>query len=391
MDGELVAQDGYHYYPPLDLVRAWLIDAGCLIDDEVVGSSATADTSGQTRLPSGRPASSSADPASDVHETRPMDARFGYALSSEEHSSPDLVRHAARAEEAGFEFALISDHFHPWVDAQGYSPFVWSVLGAIANVTERLEVGTGVTCPIIRIHPAIIAQAAATTADLFGDRFFLGVGTGENLNEHILGDPWPEYEVRSEMLIESLEIMRALWRGQNFSHRGDHYVVQNARLYTLPKQPIRVMVAAAGPLTAQMAATQSEGMIVTSPERDVVDAFRGAGGADKPIYGQATVCWAASADEAKRTMHRIWPNAGLPGDLSQELPLPLHFEQASSLVTPEKLAESMPHGPDVAAYVASIRDYLDAGIDHVYLHQVGPDQDGFFRFWQDELQVALSK
>ena len=320
-----------------------------------------------------------------------MNVRFGYALSSEEHPSLDLVRHAAGAEEAGFEFSLISDHFHPWVDAQGYSPFVWSVLGAIANATERLEVGTGVTAPIIRIHPAIMAQAAATTADLFDDRFFFGIGTGENLNEHILGDPWPEYEVRSEMLVESLEVMRGLWKGENFSHYGDHYVVQNARLYTLPKRPIRVMVAAAGPKTARLAAAQSDGMIITSPDREVVDAFRKAGGSDKPIYGQVTVCWAAKADDAKRTLHRIWPNAGLPGDLSQELPLPRHFEQAATLVTPETLAESMPHGPDVAGYVESIREYIDAGIDNVYLHQVGPDQEGFFRFWQEELQPALAR
>ncbi len=319
-----------------------------------------------------------------------MNTRFGYALSSEEHPSSDLVRHAARAEEVGFEFALISDHYHPWVDAQGFSPFVWSVLGAIANATERLEVGTGVTCPIIRIHPAIMAQAAATTAELFGDRFFFGIGTGENLNEHILGDPWPEYEVRSEMLVEALEVMRGLWQGENFSHYGEHYVVQNARLYTLPKQPVRVMVAAAGPQSARVAAAQSEGMIVTSPDPEVVQAFKDAGGSDKPVYGQATVCWAATADEAKDTMHRIWPNAGVPGDLSQELPLPRHFEQAATLVTPEALAESMPHGPDVAGYVESLREYLDAGIDHLYIHQVGPDQEGFFRFWQEELRPALT-
>ena len=160
---------------------------------------------------------------------------LGYALSSEEHAPSDLVRNARLAEEAGFEFALVSDHFHPWIDRQGHSPFVWSVLGGIATATEKLEVGTGVTCPMIRIHPAIIAQAAATTAAMMPGRFFLGVGTGENLNEHILGDKWPEHEVRSEMLEESLEIIRLLWRGEQASYRGGYYTVDEARLFTLPE------------------------------------------------------------------------------------------------------------------------------------------------------------
>lgn len=315
--------------------------------------------------------------------------RFGYALSSEEHRSADLVRNAALAEESGFEFALISDHYHPWVDAQGHSPFVWTILGGIARETRRLEVGTGVTCPMIRIHPAIIAQAAATTADLFDGRFFLGIGTGENLNEHILGDHWPPYEERREMLIESIEIMRGLWEGKLFSHRGEHYVVENARLYTLPNQPPRIMVAAGGPESAEAAGQFGDGLIVTSPASEVFDAFR-EGGADKPIYGQVTVCWAASEDAGKRTLHEIWPNAGVPGDLSQELPLPQHFEEASSLVTPEMLAEKMPVGPDLERYVSSVREYIDAGVENVYIHQVGPDQEGFFRFYRDELQPALS-
>ena len=316
--------------------------------------------------------------------------RFGYALSSEEHPTAGLVRNASQAEEAGFDFALISDHYHPWVDAQGHSPFVWTVLGGIARETRRLEVGTGVTCPMIRIHPAIIAQAAATTADLFDGRFFLGLGTGENLNEHILGDHWPPYDERREMLIESIEIMRGLWEGKLFSHRGEHYVVENARLYTLPEQPPRIMVAAGGPESAEVAGQVGDGLIVTSPGAEVIDSFRADGGADKPIYGQVTVCWAASEAQGMKTLHEIWPNAGVPGDLSQELPLPQHFEQASSLVTPEMLAEKMPVGPDVERYVSSVREFIDAGVENVYIHQVGPDQEGFFRFYREELQPALS-
>jgi coenzyme F420-dependent glucose-6-phosphate dehydrogenase len=315
--------------------------------------------------------------------------RLGYALSSEEHAPADLVRNAALAEKAGFEFALISDHYHPWIDAQGHSPFVWTVLGAIARETSSLEVGTGVTCPMIRIHPAVIAHAAATTAELFEGRFFLGIGTGENLNEHVLGDHWPAYDERREMLIESIEIMRGLWEGELFSHRGEHYVVENARIYDAPSRPLRVIVAAGGPESAAVAGEWGDGLIVTSPDREVLDSFRQHDGADKPIYGQVTVCWAASEDEATRTLHRVWPTSGLHGDLTQELPLPQHFEDAAKLVTPESLAERTPVGPDPERYVSAIREFVDAGVENVYIHQVGPDQEGFFRFFRRELQPEI--
>jgi coenzyme F420-dependent glucose-6-phosphate dehydrogenase len=317
--------------------------------------------------------------------------RIGYALSSEEHRPADLVRNAALAEEAGFEFALISDHYHPWIEAQGHSAFVWAVLGGIAHATSRLEVGTGVTCPMIRIHPAIIAHAAATTAELFEGRFFLGLGSGENLNEHILGDHWPAYDERREMLIESIEIMRGLWKGELFSHRGEHYVVENARIYDAPSKPLRIVVAAGGPESAAVAGEWGDGLIVTSAEREVLDSFRRHDGTDKPVYGQVTVCWAASEGEATATMHRVWPTAGLGGDLTQELPLPQHFEDASALVTPESLAEHTPIGPDPERYLAAVREYVDAGVGNVYIHQVGPDQQGFFRFFRDELQPAIER
>ena len=320
-----------------------------------------------------------------------MAIRFGYALSSEEHRSADLVRNAAAAEDAGLEFALISDHYHPWVDAQGHSPFVWTVLGAIAQQTSTLEVGTGVTCPMIRIHPAIIAQAAATTADLFEGRFFLGIGTGENLNEHILGDHWPPYAERREMLIEAIEIMRGLWEGEIYSHRGEHYIVENARLYTLPDEAVRIMVAASGPESGAAAGEHGDGLIVVAPDSEVIDAYRSAGGTDGPVYGQVTGCWAASEREAAKTLKEIWPNAGVPGELSQELALPQHFEQASSVVTPESLAEQMPAGPDPEPWIEAARAYVEAGVDNVYFHQVGPDQDGFLRFFQEELDPELAR
>ena len=320
-----------------------------------------------------------------------MPVRLGYALSSEEHPPADLVRNAAEAEEAGFEFALVSDHYHPWTDSQGHSAFVWSVLGGIARETQRLEVGTGVTCPMIRIHPAIIAQAAATTADLFEGRFFLGVGTGENLNEHILGDRWPPYEERREMLVEAIEIMREMWDGKLYSHRGDYYVVENARIYSLPQEPPRIMVAAAGPESGREAGEHGDGLIVTSPDPEVIEAFRSAGGEGKPIYGQVTVCWARTEEEGKRTLHEIWPNAGVPGQLSQELPLPMHFEQASSIVTAEMLAEDTPVGPEVARHVEKVTAMVEGGVDNVYIHQVGPDQAGFFDFFRRELGPELAR
>jgi coenzyme F420-dependent glucose-6-phosphate dehydrogenase len=312
-------------------------------------------------------------------------AEIGYAISSEEHAPNDLVKNARRAEEVGFTFALISDHFHPWVDKQGHSPFVWSVIGAIAHATERLRLGTGVTCPLIRIHPAIIAQAAATAAAMMPGRFFLGLGTGENLNEHILGDRWPPYEVRREMLEEAVEIIRLLWQGGQQSYHGAYYTVENARLYTLPDQPPPIMVAAGGSQAAELAGQIGDGLIGTSPEAEVLKAFEQSGGARKPRYGQVTVCWAQDEAEARRTAYEIWPNAANQGELSQELPTPAHFEQAAKMVTEEQVAKSVICGPDPQRHIEALRKYIDAGYDHVYVHQVGRDQEGFFKFYQQQV------
>ena len=314
---------------------------------------------------------------------------FGYALSSEEHTPLRLIENAAKAEEHGFEFAMISDHFHPWTDSQGNSPFVWTVIGGIAHATKRIRLGTGVTCPTIRIHPAIVAHAAATCGALMGDRFLLGVGTGENLNEHILGDHWPAPDERLELLEEAIEVMRLLWQGGYQTHRGKHYTVENARLYTLPDEPVEIAVAAAKEQAAELAGRVGDAFVNTSPEREPIEAFERAGGKGKPKYGQLTVCWAASEDEGAKTVHEIWPNAGLGGDLSYELPLPRHFEQAAENVTPEDLKEKLPVGPDPERYLESIRELEEAGYTHVYLHQIGRDQDGFFRFWKSELASKL--
>ena len=315
---------------------------------------------------------------------------LGYAISSEEHAPNDLVRNARAAEEAGFGFALISDHFHPWVDAQGHAPFVWSVIGGIAQATERLRLGTGVTCPLIRTHPAIIAQAAATSAAMMPGRFFLGLGTGENLNEHIVGQGWPAPDERLDMLEEAIEVIKLLWEGGEQTFRGAYYTVENARLYTLPEEPPPLAVAANKPLAAKLAGRETDAFIGVSPDKDLIESFEEGGGRGKPRYGQVTVCWAEDEAEARRTAHRIWPNAGIPGELSQELPLPRHFEQAAENVTEETIAEALVVGPDTDRYLEAIKEFEQAGYDHVYLHQVGPDQDGFLRFAGRELLPRYS-
>jgi coenzyme F420-dependent glucose-6-phosphate dehydrogenase len=314
---------------------------------------------------------------------------FGYALSSEEHGPMALVENARRAEEAGFEFAMVSDHFHPWTEAQGQSPFVWSVIGGIARETERLRLGTGVTCPTIRTHPAIIAHAAATSAAMMPGRFFLGLGSGENLNEHVVGEGWPAPDERLAMLEEAIEIMRLLWQGGEQTHRGAFYDVEQARLYTLPEQPVELALAAAKPKAAELAGRVADAFINTSPDEEIIGTFDDAGGRGKPKYGQITMCWASSEEEGAKTACEIWPNAALGGDLGYELPLPAHFEQATEDVTPEQIAEAIPCGPDPERYLEDIRSYEQAGYTHIYFHQIGRDQEGFFRFWKDELEPKL--
>ena len=314
--------------------------------------------------------------------------QLGYSLSSEEHRPADLIAYARRAEEAGFGFAVISDHFHPWIDRQGQSPFVWATLGGISQATERLRLGTGVTCPTVRIHPAIVAQAAATAGELMPGRFFLGVGTGENLNEHVLGDRWPEVDVRLEMLEEAVEVIRKLWEGSLTSHHGRHYTVENARIYTLPEQLPPIYVAGAGQKSADLAGRIGDGYMGTAPDQESLSTFEQAGGRGKPRYGQLTVCWAEDEATARQTATEWWPNLAVPGQLGQELPLPSTFEAAAKLVREEDM-DVIPLGPDPERHLGSIREYFDAGYDHVYVHQIGPDQEGFFRFYEREVMPKL--
>jgi len=320
---------------------------------------------------------------------------IGYFLSSEEYTPAELLDQARRAEEAGFEALWISDHFHPWNDEQGQSPFVWSIIGAIAQVCS-LPVTTAVTCPTTRIHPVIIAQAAATSAVLLNGEFRLGVGTGEALNEHVTGARWPSILQRLEQLEEAVEVMRRLWTGEFVTFHGQHYTVENARIYTRPDDPPPVYVSGFGPNAAELAGRIGDGFISTSPDREGLQRFRDSGGAGKPSQVGYKVCWGRDPEAAIDTAHRLWANSGVPGELSQVLPSPKHFEQVSGLVTRDMTRRAIAYGPDVQRHVDAFRPFAEAGFDEVYLSQIGgrdrnSDIAGFFDFYRDEVLPALRK
>jgi G6PDH family F420-dependent oxidoreductase len=315
---------------------------------------------------------------------------IGYFLASEEFGPKELIRQARMAEETGFERLWISDHFHPWNDAQGNSPFVWSVIGALSEATS-LPITTAVTCPTVRIHPAIIAQAAATAAVQTEGRFVLGVGSGEALNEHVLGGRWPPVQVRLDMLEEAVAIIRELHRGGMVSHHGEHYTVENAQIYTLPEQPVPIYVSGFGVKAAQRAARFGDGFCTGMPDRDLVQAFRDNGGGDKPVQAGMKVCWAESEEAGLETAHRLWPTELLPGQLNQTLPNPRDFEEASTLITKDMVREAMPCGPDEGRHIQRARAFLDAGVDEVYVQQIGPDQEAFFEAWSTKVLPQLRK
>lgn len=310
--------------------------------------------------------------------------KIGYFLSSEEFGPRQQIEQARMAESAGFEAFWISDHYHPWIDEQGQSPFVWSVIGALSQVTT-LPVTTAVTCPTIRIHPAVIAQAAATSAVMFEGRFRFGIGTGEALNEHILGDAWPSADVRLEMLEEAVEVIRLLWEGGTKDHDGRHYVVENARIYTLPDEPPPILISGFGPKATRLAGEIGDGYVNVAPDKEMLDLFRSSGGGDKPAHGAFKVCYGEDEAECVKTAHRLWPNEALPGELAQILPTPRHFEQATQLVTEDMISESLPCGPDPEPHRAMLRQFADAGYDEVYVQQIGPNQKAFFDFYEKEI------
>lgn len=315
--------------------------------------------------------------------------RFGYFLSSEEFAPRDLLDQARMAEEAGFQALAISDHFHPWNDEQGEGSFVWSMIGALSQVTS-LPITTLVTCPTVRMHPALNAQAAATAAVLTGGGFRFGVGSGEALNEHILGDDWPAADVRLEMLEEAVEVIRKLFTGERVSHRGTHYTVENARLYTVPEEPAPVYVSGFGPRAADLAGRIGDGFVTMQPDASIVERFRKAGGGDKPVVGGLKVCWDTDRQRAVKTVHRLWPNEQLPGELAQILPTPEHFQQASTLVTEDMIADAVVCGDDTREHVDAVAAYAKAGFDEVYVNQIGSDQRQFFDFYRTEVLPRLT-
>jgi G6PDH family F420-dependent oxidoreductase len=309
--------------------------------------------------------------------------KIGYFLSCEEYGPADLVAQAVAAERAGFEGLWISDHFHPWNDEQGQSPFVWSVIGAISQACS-LPVTTAVTCPTVRIHPAIVAQAAATAAVMTNGRFTLGVGTGEALNEHVLGDVWPSIDTRLEMLEEAVALMRELWEGGFVTRTGTHYRVDHARIYTLPDEPPPVYVSGFGPKATDVAARIGDGYISTQADPELVQRFKEATGG-KPAQAGTKVAYADTVDEGVAHAHRLWANSGLPGELAQVLPSPKHFEQASQLVTEESTRESVVAGKDPEAHLEQVRQYEKAGYDELYVANMGPHHQAMVEFYGREV------
>ncbi|MFC7219477.1 TIGR03557 family F420-dependent LLM class oxidoreductase [Streptomyces polyrhachis] len=313
-------------------------------------------------------------------------ATFGYFLSSEEHPPNALVEQAALAEQAGFESLWISDHYHPWLDSQGEASFVWAVIGALTRVCE-LPITTAVTCPTVRIHPAIIAQAAATAQILAKGRFRLGVGSGENLNEHILGDDWPAAQERLDMLEEAVGVIRELFTGELVTHHGEYYTVETAKLYSLPDELPPIYVSGLGHKSAALAGRIGEGYISTMPDAALVERFRATGGAGKPTQAGLKVCWGPDEAAARELAYDLWRNEVIPGQSPRLLPLPVHFEEVSRMVRPEDIKNAC--GPDPQQHIDAIKRYLDAGFDEIHIAQIGPDQKGFFDFYEREVLPAV--
>ncbi|AGZ42288.1 f420-dependent oxidoreductase, g6pdh family protein [Actinoplanes friuliensis DSM 7358] len=317
-----------------------------------------------------------------------MIMKFGYKLAAEGFGPKELIRQAVRAEEAGFDFVEISDHYHPWLDVQGHSPFAWAVLGAIAARTQRLGLATGVTCPTVRYHPAIIAQAAATLAIVSDDRFTLGVGAGERLNEHVVGQGFPSVRGRHERLKEALEIIKLLWQGGYQSYEGKHLQLEDARVFDLPDKLPVIAVAAGGKNAATMAAELGDGLFATEPRSDLVETYQGAGGSG-PRYAEVPMAWARTEEDGVQEALKTTRWAVTGWKVMSELPNPVNFDAASQTVRAEDIREKFATGPDPEPYVEAVRKYTDAGFDHIVLQNAGPDPDGFLDFFHKELHDRL--
>jgi G6PDH family F420-dependent oxidoreductase len=316
-------------------------------------------------------------------------AAIGYTMMGEQRSPTEMVDDAVAAERAGFDFAVVSDHFHPWVEAQGHSPYTWSVLGAVAQATERIPFMTYVTCPTIRYHPAIVAQKAATVSLLSDERFILGLGAGEHLNEHVVGSAWPPANVRHEMLSEAVDIIRMLWDGGFVTHRGRHFTVQDAKLYDRPVMPPRIGLAASGHGSCELAGQKADMLIAVEPRSELVRMFAEAGGAGKPAVGQILVCW--GPDEARCRALALEQAAWTPLDwkVRSELPNPVNFESASAYMTEDEVASVIPCGPSAEGIIEGVRGFVDAGFDQVAFVQLGGNQREFCEFYAAELASTL--
>ena len=312
---------------------------------------------------------------------------FGYFLSSEELSPQELVRYGQSAAAAGFERLWVSDHYHPWTTEQGESAFVWSVLGALA-VTTDAHLTTAVTCPTFRIHPAVLAQATATVASLAPGRFTFGVGSGEALNEHILGDAWPPVSVRLERLVEALGVIRELWAGGVVTHEGKYFTVHDARLFSLPETAPEILVSAFGPKAISVAAEHGDGWITVQPDAEGMQAYRESGGGGRTQAG-VKVCWAETEDEAAKTAYRLWGFQGAGGQANQDLPTWHSFEGIAELSSPEDMKELVACGPDASRAAEMIAKYVDVGFDEVYVAQMGPQQEEGIAFLREEVLPLL--
>jgi len=312
--------------------------------------------------------------------------KFGYSISSEQLNPSEIVETAKKAEEYGFDFIMISDHFHPWIDKQGESAFVWSMIGAMSQVTDVIPIGTGVTATTIRIHPAILAQATATVARLLGDnRFLFGIGSGENLNEHVVGEGWPPIEIRHAMFRESIEIIKELWKGKNTTIYGNFYTVEDARIYTTPDNIPPIIVSAYGSKAAKIAGELGDGLVTTMVDEKVVQTFKDNGGNGKPMYIQFSVSYDEDEEKAIDNAYNIWPIAGLKGNLNTELRTPMDYEKAIQMVKKEDISEAMPCGPNLTKYKEQIQQAIDSGFDHIYLNQVGKEQEKFMQFYKTHI------
>ncbi|WP_225096074.1 LLM class F420-dependent oxidoreductase [Streptomyces sp. CoH27] len=306
---------------------------------------------------------------------------IGYTMMTEQTGPRDLVDHVVRAEETGFDFSVISDHYFPWLRSQGHSSYAWSVLGAAAQATSRIPLMTFVTCPILRYHPAIVAQKAATVQLLSQGRFRLGLGAGENLNEHVVGGGWPPADVRHEMLEEAVGIIRALFAGGHVTHHGPHYDVDSARLWDLPEQPPPIGIAVSGEQSCELAGHLADLVIATEPKPGLLASFDRHGGSGKPRVGQLPVCYDPDRDTAVKRAHSQFRWFGLGWKVNAELPHPDSFESATRFVDEDDVAAAIPCGDDPDAFVDAVRPYAEAGFGEIALVQIGGDAQSAYLDW----------